>query len=141
MNDVKQLNFFLVLCKTKNKIDKYIKINKIKKKEIINISKLLEELEMSYLEALKSDLFKIHIHKKITNAIKKKKDIYYIPHIDQITNSDKLNKVFNLKEALKNSHNFNLLYFYEDFKGLTNEPEEVLNNIHEFDLTQILKDY
>lgn len=134
-------NFFLVLCKTKNKIDKYIKINRIKNKEIINIAKLLEELEMKYEDALVSDLFKIYIHKKINNAINKKKDIYYIPYIDQIINGDKLNEVFNIKETLINYFNFNLLYFYEDFKDNDSQPHEILNQIDKFDLTQILKDY
>lgn len=136
-------NFFLVLCKTKNKIDKYMKINRVKNKEIINISKMLEELEMTYIEALTSNLFKIYIHKKIKNAITKKRDIYYIPYIDQITDSDKLNEVFNIKERLDPKFNFNLLYFYEDFKDndLLQQPHDILNKIDKFHLTQILKDY
>lgn len=139
--ELKDLNFFLVLCKTKTKFDKYVKLNKIKKKEIINVYKILEQLKMSYEEAIESNLFKIHLHKKITNAIVKKKDIYYIPHLEQLQTDKKVNKLFNIKKVLEKTHNFNLLFFYEDFVNLTTKTDEVLNQIHEFDLTQILKDY
>lgn len=137
MQDIKQNNFFLVLCKTKKKIDKYLKINKVRNKYIIDIKRMMDDENMLPLDALKSDLFKILILKKFNLAKEKKKDIYYIPYI-QYTNS--YDKLFNIKDLLNKTHNFNLLYFYEDFdKG--QQPVEILDNISEFDFTQILKDY
>jgi hypothetical protein len=137
MQNIKQNNFFLVLCKTKKKMDKYLKINKVRNKYIIDIKKMMDEEEMVPLEALKSDLFKILILKKFNLAKEKKKDIYYIPYT-QYTNS--YDKLFNIKDLLNKTHNFNLLYFYEDFeKG--QQPTEILDKIGEFDFTQILKDY
>lgn len=132
--ELKKLNFFLVLCKTRKKLDKYMKINRIRNKYIIDIKKLLEEIEITNFEEAKdSDLLKIHIFQKITLAKEKKKDIYFIPHQESISN----NKIFNLKQLLEDTHNFNLLYFYDDITG----GDNIINNLQEFDLTQILKDY
>lgn len=137
MEEMKPLNFFLVLCKTRKKIDKYMKLNKIRNKYIIDIKKMLEEENITHDESLSSDLFKILILKKFNLAKEKKKDIYYIPNLNQ---TKVYSKLFNIKELLSTSHNFNLLYFYEDFeKG--HQPTEILEKIGEFDLTQILKDY
>ena len=135
MENLKRNNFFLVLCKTKKKIDKYIKINKVRNKYIIDIKKMMDEEEMSPEDAITSDLFKILILKKFNLAKEKKKDIYYIPYIQYTKSFDKL---FNIKDLLHETHNFNLLYFYEDFeKG--QQPTEILDKLDEFDITQILQ--
>ena len=133
----KHLNFFLVLCKTRKKIDKYIKINKIRNKYIIDIKKMMEEEDISAEEIGTSNLFKILILKKFNQAKEKKKDIYYIPNF-AITK--KYAKIFNIKQILTETHNFNLLYFFEDFEK-DQQPQDILDNIGDFDLTQILKDY
>lgn len=135
MQELKPNNFFLVLCKTKKKIDKYIKINKVRNKYIIDIKKMMDEEGMTPDIALDSDLFKILILKKFNLAKEKKKDIYYIPYIQHTKTYSKL---FNIKELLNKTHNFNLLYFYEDFeKG--QQPTEILEKLHEFDVTQLLQ--
>lgn len=137
MQDLKPLNFFLVLCKTRKKFDKYIKLNKIRNKYIIDIKKMMDEEEVTASELATSDLFKILILKKFNLAKDKKKDIYYIPNFS-ITKQ--YGKLFNIKDILSTTHNFNLLYFYEDFeKG--QQPTEILEKIADFDITQILKDY
>ena len=137
MENLKPLNFFLVLCKTRKKIEKYMKINKVRNKYIIDIKKMMDEEDMTSEQAANSDLFKILILKKFNLAKEKKKDIYYIPNLNSTKKYDKL---FNIKDLLSTTHNFNLLYFYEDFeKG--QQPTEILDKISEFDLTQILKDY
>ena len=135
--NLKPLNFFLVLCKNHKKFDKYVKLNKIRGKYIIDISKLMVENEISADEMVTSDLFKIIILKKFNLAIEKKKDIYYIPNFD-ITK--KFSKLFNIKEMLVNSHNFNLLYFYNEFEA-NEKPTEIMDRLQEFDLTQLLKDF
>lgn len=137
-HNFKKLNFFLVLCKTRKKLDKYMKINRIRNKYIIDIKKLMDELEIdTYEEGKKSDLLKIHLIKKINMAKEKKKDIYYIPYYEM---NKRIKKVFNLKKVIDNTHNFNLLFFYDDFDNIQ-QQNEIMNNISEFDLTQILKDY
>jgi len=137
MSELKPLNFFLVLCKTRKKIDKYIKINKIRNKYVIDIKRMMDEEEISESEIHDSDYFKILILKKFNLAKEKKKDIYYVPNFN-ITKEFK--KLFNIKELLETTHNFNLLYFYDDFDK-TQQPNEILDNIAEFDITQLLKDY
>jgi len=136
-NELKPLNFFLVLCKTKSKIKKYMKINKITKKYIIDIKEMMDELELTPEEVLTSNLFKIQLQKVFKNAIEKNRDIYYIPNFNMQQN---FNKIFNIKTYIKSTHNFNLLYFYEDFDKNSNQSS-ILNDIDKFDLTQILKDY
>lgn len=130
-------NFFLTLTTNRKKLDKYIKINKVKNKYIIDINEMLREEEMSYAEATKSDLFKILILKRFTQAQDKCKDIYYIPHIEK---AETYMELFNIKRILSNTHNFNLLYFYNDYKDNL-ETDVIFNNIDKFDNAQILKDY
>jgi hypothetical protein len=131
--DIKALNFYLVLCKTKTKFKKYEKINKIRNKYIIDIRKMMEENNISDNEILTSDLFKILLLKKFYLAKEKKKDIYYIP---DFSITKEISKLLNIKKNIQDKYNFNLLYFYEDFK-----ENDILNDIDHFDITQILKDY
>lgn len=133
----KPLNFFLVLCKNPKKFAKYVKLAKIRGKYVIDIKKMMEENDITAEELPTSALFKILILKKFNLAIEKKKDIYYIPNFEITKKYDKL---FNIKELLTESHNFNLLYFHNEFEA-DETPEEIFNRIAEFDLTQLLKDF
>lgn len=137
VNNLKPLNFFLVICKTRKKFDKYVKINKIKNKYIVDINKMIIEENIQYSEIASSNVFKLLILKKFNMAKDKKKDIYYIPAIN---NNVEINKFFNIKDIISSTHNFNLMYFYEDFEN-ENKPTELLNRINDFDISQILKDY
>ena len=137
MQDIKPLNFFIVLCKTRKKFDKYVKLNKIRSKYVIDIKKMMDEEDISAEELATSDLFKILILKKFNLAKDKKKDIYYIPNF---TITKDFTKLFNIKELLQTTHNFNLLYFYEDFeKG--QQPTEILDKISDFNVSQFIQDY
>lgn len=137
MQDLKPLNFFLVLCKTRKKFDKYIKLQKIRNKYIIDIKKIMDEEEIDAQEVVNSDYLKILILKKFNLARDKKKDIFYIPNFSV---TKQYSKLFNIKELLASTHNFNLLYFYEDFeKG--QQPTEILDKIADFDITQVIEDY
>jgi hypothetical protein len=134
---LKPLNFFIVLCKTRKKFDKYVKLQKIRSKYIIDIKKMMDEEDISAEELPTSDLFKILILKKFNMAKDKKKDIFYIPNF---TITKDVSKLFNIKEMLQSTHNFNLLYFYEDFeKG--QQPTEILDKISQFDVSQFIQDY
>ena len=134
---LKALNFFLVLCKTRKKFDKYVKLNRIRNKYIIDIKKIMDEENISSNEVTTSDLLKIIILKKFYMAQEKNKDIYYIPNYN-ITKQ--YSKLFNIKQLLNKSHNFNLLYFHDDFEKFE-KPLEILEKISDFDITQVLKDY
>lgn len=130
--ELKELNFFLVLCKTRKKLDKYIKLNKISKKLIIDIKKIYESEEVNG----NINLFKIYILKYFSISKNKKRDIYYVPDF----NNKNYKKLFNIKDVIGKTHNFNLLYFYEDFES-HEQPYEVLNKIQDFDISQIIKDF
>lgn len=129
------MDFFCVYSRTRKKFDKYVKINKIKNKYIIDIKKIVYEEELNF-EKDKTYL-KILIFKKIQKAIEKNKDIYYIPDFD---NDFSIEKLLNLKKIL-GQNNFNVLIFYNEFKRDPNIIQKVLNNLSEFSNSQIIRDY
>ena len=69
------MRFYCVYVKTRKKVDKYLKINKIRNKYIIDIRKIMEEEEVNY--DVEKTYLKILIFNKIQQAVEKKKDIYY----------------------------------------------------------------
>jgi len=131
------MNFYVVLTKNKNKFDKYVKVNKIKNKVIIDIKSLLVEYDIeNYYEH--KDYFNLIVYTKILHSLEKKKDIYYIPNF--------LNKNFNFDEIIKirdlfDDINFNLLLFFDEFKNNNEINDKILNNMDLFDTSQILKSY
>lgn len=129
-----KINFFVVYVKTKKKLDKYMKVNQIKKKFVIDVKKIIEEEELD-----KDDLtyLKIIIYNKIEEAMMKNKDIYYIPLFDSSYN---INKLFNIKKLL-GSNNFNVLVFYDEFNKNRHIVNEVIDNMSKFSYAQIVKDY
>lgn len=139
MQNKKEPNFFIVLCKQKKKITKYFKINKIRKKIILDVKKMADEENLDYDVAITKSFFKMLILKKIYDAIEDNKDIYYIPYFNADMKKDP-NKIFNLKKLVHDNFKFNLLCLYDDFEQ-PNEIEHILNNIHNFDYIQLLKNY
>ena len=129
------MNFFCVYVKTRKKMDKYIKVNKVKNKYIIDIKKIIEEEELSHLED--KTYLKIIIFNKIQQAIDKKKDIYYIPDFD---NEFSIEKLLNLKKIL-GDNNFNVLVFYNEFRKFPEIIDDVFSNLSKFSNSQILRDY
>lgn len=137
MSTLKNLNFFLVLCKTKKKFEKYIKLNRVRKKYVIDISKIMQEENIKPDELANSNILKVLILKKFNLAKEKKMDIYYIPslqHQSQISN------LFNIKPLVEDTHNFNLIYLYDDFEP-GQQPQAILDKIADFDISQVLEDY
>ena len=65
------MEFFCVYCKTRKKVDKFIKVNRIKNKYIIDIKKIMEEEEVSFGDD--KMYLKVLIFQKIQQAIDKKK--------------------------------------------------------------------
>lgn len=129
------MEFFCVYVKTRKKFDKYVKINRIKNKYIIDIKKIIDEEEVDF----KSDktYLKIIIFNKIQQAIDKKKDIYYIPDFE---NEFSIEKLLNLKKIL-GENNFNVLIFYNEFRKNPDIIDDVLSNLTKFSNSQIIRDY
>ena len=130
-----KMNFICVYCKVRKKFDKYIKVNKVKNKYIIDIKKILEEEEVDFKDD--KTYLKILIFNKIQQAIERKKDIYYIPDFD---NEFSIEKLQNLKKIL-GENNFNVLIFYNEFRKNQEIIEEVFNNLSKFSSSQIIRDY
>jgi hypothetical protein len=130
-----KMTFFCVYCKTRKKFDKYIKVNRIKNKYIIDIKKIVEEEEVNF----KNDktYLKILIFNKIQQAIERKKDIYYIPDFD---NEFSIDKLLNLKKIL-GENSFNVLIFYNEFRKNQEIVDSVFSNLTKFDNSQIIRDY
>ena len=70
------MEFFCVYCKTRKKFDKFVKVNRIKNKYIIDIKRIVDEEEVDFIKD--KTYLKILIFNKIQQAIDKKKDIYYM---------------------------------------------------------------
>lgn len=129
------VNFFVVYVKNPKKFQKYVKLNSIKNKYILDIKKISQEEDID----LTGDnrYLKIIVLNKIQQAISKNKDIYYIPDFDSEFSIEKL---MNLRKLLK-ENNFNVLVFYNEFikDGLI--LDDVMENLSEFSNSQILMDY
>ena len=134
-SELEKMNFFCVYCKTRKKFDKYIKVNKIKNKYIIDIKRIVEEEEVDFEDD--KTYLKILIFNKIQQAIDRKKDIYYLPDFE---NEFSIEKLLNLKKIL-GENNFNVLIFYNEFRKNQEIIEEVFNNLSKFSNSQIIRDY
>lgn len=129
------MEFFCVYVKTRKKIDKYLKVNCIKNKYIIDLRKIQSEEDLD----IKKDktYLKILIFNKIRQAIEKKKNIYYIPDFD---NDFSIEKLLNLKKIL-GDNNFNVLVFYNEFRKNNELIDDVMENLSKFSNSQIIRDY
>jgi len=116
---------------------KYIKVNRIRNKVIIDIKTALEENEIT--DEKFSDYFNLLIYTRIVQALNKEKDVYYIPNF---TNKKfDVKEIFKIKKILKDGTLFNILMFFDEFKDDVRFQNEVLTNITIFDKSQIIKDY
>jgi hypothetical protein len=129
------MDFFCVYCKTRKKFDKFIKVNGVKNKYIIDIGRIVEEEEVDF----KNDktYLKILIFNKIQQAVDKNKDIYYIPDFE---NEFSIEKLLNIRNILGNN-NFNVLIFYNEFRKNPEIINDVLSNLSKFSNSQIIRDY
>jgi len=129
------MNFFCVYVKTRKKFDKFIKVNRIKNKYIIDIKKIIEEEEVQFKED--KTYLKILIFNKIQQAIDRKKDIYYIPDFE---NEFSIEKLLNLKKIL-GSNSFNVLVFFNEFRKNQDLLDDLFENLSKFQNSQIIRDY
>jgi hypothetical protein len=130
-----KIHFFCVYCKTRKKLDKYIKVNKIRNKYIIDIKKIMDEEEVDF--GGDKTYLKILIFNKIQQAVEKKKDIYYIPDFD---NEFSIEKLLNIKKIL-GENEFNILIFYNEFRKDKDILDEAFSNLAKFTNSQIIRDY
>jgi hypothetical protein len=131
------MKFFLVFVKNRKKFDKYVKINKIRNKTIIDIQRLIDDENIDLLNKKDLDYLKVLIYKMITLAQEKGKSVYYVPWIKK---DFEIDKIFSLKKLPQIEH-FNALVFYKDFSQDNKFIDLLLNNTHEFTNMQILEDY
>jgi len=131
------MNFYIVFCKTRKKFDKYIKINRIRNKVIVDIIDLIDEYDIDINKH--KDYFNLMVYTKINHSLKKGKDIYYVPDIKSKEISIK--ELFKLKEILEYDINFNILLFYEEFIDNKEILNDIFDNISDFSSSQIIKDY
>jgi len=133
------MNFYIVFTKNRKKFDKYVKVNKIKNKVIIDIKQQLDEycINNSYVEY--KEYFNLLIYTKITQSIGKKKDVYYLPNF---SNKDMVvEDIFKIKKILNETSNFNILLFFDEFKDDDSVYQSILSNMNIFNASQILKSY
>jgi len=130
------MQFFCVYVKTRKKLDKYIKVNKIRNKYVVDIKRILEEEDIGFVQ--EKTWLKILIFQKIQQAIEKDKDVYYVPDFDEDFSIEKL---LNIKKLLGPDNNFNVLIFYNDFRKDTNVIDDVFGNMTKFNASQIIRDY
>jgi hypothetical protein len=76
----------------------------------------------------------------VIQTLRKNRDVYYIPNLDKI-NSIEMDDIFQIKENLSAKVNFNLLFFFEDFKDNQKLYDNLLSSISLFDSIQIIRDY
>ena len=130
------MQFFCVYVKTRKKLDKYIKVNKIRNKYIVDIKRILEEEEIELDE--QRTWLKILIFQKIQQAIEKNKDVYYVPDFESDFSIEKL---LNIRKILGEDNDFNVLVFYNDFRKDHNLIDDVFGNLTKFSASQIIRDY
>lgn len=130
------MRFFCVYVTSRKKFDKYVKVNKIRNKYIIDIKKIIEEEEISYDQ--EKTYLKIIIFNKIQQALEKNKDIYYIP---DFSSEFSIEKLLNIKKILGDDNEFNVLIFYNEFRKESQILDDVLGNLSKFCNSQIIRDY
>jgi hypothetical protein len=130
------MEFYCVYVKTRKKLDKYVKVNRIKNKYIVDIKKILEEEEIDFDKD--RTYLKILVNQKIQIAIEKNKDIYYVPDFEHDFSIEKL---LNIKRLLGEENNFNILVFFNDFRKESVLLDDVFTNLSKFTNSQIIRDY
>ena len=129
------MNFFCVYVRTRKKMDKYMKVNRVKNKYIIDIRKIMEEEELTSEED--RTYLKIVVFNKIQQAIEKGKDIYYIPDFES---EFLIEKLLNLRKML-GQNDFNVLVFYNEFRKSPEILDSLFENLSKFSNSQIIRDY
>ena len=132
------MDFYVVFCKNRKKFDKYVKVNRIKNKVIIDIKDQLENIQVKDRNKYK-DYFNLLIYTKIIQSLKKNKDIYYIPNF--YDKSLETKEILNLKKYTEEIANFNILMFFDEFGSDDEVFKEIIDHLDIFNSSQIIRDY
>lgn len=132
------MDFYIVFCKQRKKFDKYVKINKIKNKIIVDIKELIDQENLVFPKH--RNYFNLMIYTKISHAMAKGKSVYYIPNFtDKNIN---VKQIFSVKKVFSQfDFNFNALIFYKEFEKDKNIKEDIFNNLSLFDNSQLIEDF
>lgn len=130
------MRFFCVFVKSRKKFDKFVKVNSIRNKYILDINRIMDEEGITNFEKDK-EYIKILILQKISLAIRNKKDIYYLPTLND---NFSIEKLLNIKQLLE-GNDFNILMFYSEFRNDGLLLESIFENLDNFDNSQIIRDY
>lgn len=133
------MNFYLVFTKNRKKFDKYVKVNKVKNKIIIDIKQQLDEYDIYNSYTDYKEYFNLIIYTKILQSFIKKKDVYYLPNFSN--KNMNIEDIFKIKKILDNKVQFNILLFFDEFKDDDDVYQSILSNMNIFDASQILKSY
>lgn len=132
------MNFYIVFCKNRKKFDKYIKINKIKNKIIIDIKDMIYEENLIFPKD--RDYFNLMVYTKISHAMQKNKSIYYIPDFSDPDINVK--QVYGVKNVFKEyEFDFNALVFYKEFEYDKDIRDDIFDNLNFFDNSQLIEDF
>jgi hypothetical protein len=133
------MKFYLTFCKTRKKFDKYIKINRVRNKSIIDIRAIIDEEKIDLTNPDSVYYFKVLVYKKIQTSIEKNKDIYYVPNF--WSKNFEILHLLKLKDLLAETDDFNLLLFHNEFNQQPDWMNFLFSNLSTFTTSQILKDY
>lgn len=133
------MKFYLTFCRTRKKFDKYIKINRVKNKTIVDIKSIIDEERINLNNSDSIYYFKVLVYKKIQTSLEKNKDIYYIPNFN--VKNFEISNLLKMRDLLSTGDEFNLLMFHNEFNNQPEWQNFIFENISEFTTSQIIKDY
>lgn len=130
------MNFYIVFTKNRKKFDKYVKNNRIRNKVIIDVQEIItvESLDIEKYREYLSML----ILTRITQGLKKSKDIYYLPNFKTDFN---VKELFKLKKLIDLPIDFSALVFYNEISKDDASMKELYNNMNSFVSSQIIQGY
>jgi hypothetical protein len=132
------MNFNIVFCKNRKKFDKYVKLNRVRNKVIIDIKEI--KREENIVLPKNKDYFNLMIYTKISHAMQKGKSVYYLP--DFTDKNINVKQVYSVKNVFNEfDFNFNAILFYKEFLDDNNIKEDIFDNLHLFDNSQLIEDY
>jgi hypothetical protein len=131
------MNFNCVFVKNRKKIQKYIKLNSVKNKVIVDVKKMIDEHSIDIKNKNSQNYLKTLIYQKLQQGEEKNKEVYYIPHLHK---DFSVNNLLNIKKILKEEQEVKLLVFFKEFEN-DRLFVDILENLTHFSKITILEDY
>jgi hypothetical protein len=134
-----KLDIICVFTANRKKFDKYVKVNRIANKVIIDVSKIISTEKLDLDDPIQMTYFRILIQKKLKGARDKNKIVYYIPHIKSERFSVK--SLTSLSKLCGEDGKFGMLFFWADFPDKSPIRLDLIENIDSFSFCQMFEDY